>query len=94
MDRRLWKGGRTTDGKEDTVATTEHHHDHEESGLERAADNLTENLADQVPDGVDNGPTDDADEPADSRTRVHSSISEGMNANDDEPPAVLDEDRT
>ncbi|THJ65067.1 hypothetical protein E8P82_13135 [Arthrobacter echini] len=74
------------------MATRENEYDDHESGLERAADNLTENLADQVPDGVDNGPTDDADEPADPRTRSHSSISEGMNANDDEPPAVLDDD--
>ncbi|MDQ0737067.1 hypothetical protein [Arthrobacter agilis] len=66
--------------------------DGEESGLAQAADSFAENLGDQVPDGVDNGPTDDADEPADDRTRTHASISEGMNANDDdEPPAVLDD---
>jgi hypothetical protein len=72
------------------------HHDHGEDGggLSQAADSFAENLGDQVPDGIDNGPTDDADEPADGRTRTHSSISEGMNANDDdEPPAVLGEDR-
>ncbi|MHA7145826.1 hypothetical protein ACX80U_14055 [Arthrobacter sp. TmT3-37] len=74
------------------MTTTQHGHDGDEGGLPRAADSFAENLGDQVPDGVDNGPTDDADEPADDRTRTHSSISEGMNANDDdEPPAVLDD---
>jgi len=74
------------------VGTTQHGRDGEESGLAQAADGFAENLGDQVPDGVDNGPTDDADEPADGRTRTHSSISEGMNANEgDEPPAVLDD---
>lgn len=69
-------------------------HDGHEGGLEQAADSFAENLGDQVPDGVDNGPTDDADEPADGRTRTHSSISEGLNANDDdEPPAVRDDAR-
>jgi hypothetical protein len=62
-----------------------------EGGLSQAADSFAENLGDQVPDGVDNGPTDHADEPADDRTRTHASLSEGMNANDDEPPAVLDD---
>ncbi len=65
--------------------------DGEKGGLSQAADSFAENLGDQVPDGVDNGPTDHADEPADDRTRTHSSLSEGMNANDDEPPAVLDD---
>ncbi|WP_104117711.1 hypothetical protein [Arthrobacter sp. B1805] len=73
------------------MSTTDHGQDGDEGGLSQAADSFAQNLGDQVPDGVDNGPTDDADEPADSRTRTHSSISEGMNANDDdEPPAVLD----
>ncbi|OUM43493.1 hypothetical protein [Arthrobacter sedimenti] len=70
--------------------STHHGHDGDEGGLSQAADSFAENLGDQVPDGIDNGPTDDADEPADGRTRTHASISEGMNANDDdEPPAVL-----
>lgn len=74
------------------MTTTQHGHDGDEGDLPQAADSFAENLGDQVPDGVDNGPTDDADEPADDRTRTHSSISEGMNANDDdEPPAVLDD---
>jgi hypothetical protein len=73
------------------VTTSEHGHDGDEGGLSRAAESFTENLADKVPDGVDNGPSDDADEPADARTRPHSSISEGLNANADEPPAVLDD---
>jgi hypothetical protein len=73
--------------------STHHGHDGDEGGLSQAADSFAENLGDQVPDGIDNGPTDDADEPADSRTRTHASISEGMNANDDdEPPAVLGDD--
>jgi len=74
------------------VTSTDHGHDGDEGGLARAADSFTENLADKVPDGVDEGPGDDADEPADPRTRPHSSISEGLNANPDEPPAVRDED--
>lgn len=61
--------------------------DGNEGGLAKAADSFAENLGDHMPDGVDNGPTDDADEPADGRTRTHASISEGLNANDDEPPA-------
>lgn len=73
------------------MGSTDHGKDGSEDGLSQAADSFAENLGDQVPDGIDNGPTDDADEPADSRTRTHSSISEGMNANDDEPPAVLDD---
>ncbi|MHA7240873.1 hypothetical protein [Arthrobacter sp. TMS1-12-1] len=71
------------------MTSTDHGDDDHEAGLAQAADSFAENLGDQVPDGIDNGPTDDADEPADGRTRTHSSISEGMNANDDEPPAVL-----
>ena len=67
------------------------HHD-DEGGLSQAADSFAENLGDQVPDGADNGPENRADGAADDRTRTHSSISEGMNANDDdEPPAVLDD---
>lgn len=74
------------------METTDHGHDDDKGGLAQAADSFAENLGDQVPDGVDNGPTDDADEPADGRTRTHASISEGLNANDDdEPPAVLDD---
>ncbi len=68
------------------------HSENGEGGLSQAADSFAENLGDQVPDGIDEGPTDHADEPADDRTRTHSSLSEGMNANDDEPPAVLDDD--
>ena len=76
------------------MTTTQHGHDGDEGGLPQAADSFAENLGDQVPDGVDNGPTDDADEPADGHTRTHSSISEGLNANDDdEPPAVRDDAR-
>lgn len=72
--------------------TTRKGHDDEEGGLSQAADSLVENLGNKVPDGVDGGPTDNADQPADPRTRTHSSISEGLNANsDDEPPAVLDD---
>lgn len=77
-----------------TPSNTAPGHDGEEGGLAGAAESFTENLADKVPDGVDEGPTDDADKPADPRTRTHSSISEGLNAHDDEPPAVLDDDAT
>jgi hypothetical protein len=75
-----------------TMSTSDHDpSSSDEGGLAQAADSFAENLGDQVPDGVDNGPTDHADGSADGRTRTHSSISEGMNANDDEPPAVLDD---
>lgn len=76
----------------DTGSTNTQGHEDEKSGLSQAADSFAENLGDQVPDGIDSGPTDSADGPTDERTRTHSSISEGMNANDDEPPAVLDDD--
>ena len=53
-------------------------------GLAQAAESLTQNLADQVPDGIDSGPHDTANEGEDPRTRTHSSLSEGSNANDDD----------
>ncbi|WP_028281364.1 hypothetical protein [Arthrobacter sp. H5] len=53
-----------------------------ETGLDKAADNWAENMADQVPDGVGNNPRDTAGDSPDPRTKTHSSLSEGSNAND------------